>query len=66
MRATQALHIAKFGPDQPLSHIDPSMPERPQISSREALGEKIAELFRAVVVYAEDNNLIVIVKGKEE
>ncbi len=58
MRLTQALHIASNGVDGVYSHIDPSMPERPQISSREALREKIAELYRAVVVYAEDNEFL--------
>lgn len=66
MRLTQALHLASNGNDQPLSHIDPSMQPRRQISSREAMRERIAELYRAVVVYARKNNLIVIVKGKKD
>lgn len=64
MRATQALHIAANGNDRPLSHIDPYLSERPQISSREALRAKIALLYREVV-YAKNNNLT-LVKGKKD
>ncbi len=58
MRLTQALHIASKGNDQVFSHIDPYLPARPQISSREALRDRIAELYREVLVYARKNEFL--------